>query len=158
MKNSIYFLFIVALNATLLSCNRDEVQAENSVRGVWQITSTNVTKGEFDESNFVSNESEMQTGQLGSFDFGEDVVTYNLNIGEEIMSGTKEPWTLTTKKVNSGFTRINVNTLTIGNKFVFDVTFEDGTKNSERKATRMALVSDPTLEQPIFIETTLIKK
>lgn len=69
-----------------------------------------------------------------------------------------EPWTLTTKKVNAGFTRVNAHTLTIGDKFIFNVTFEDDAKNAERKATSMKFTNAPTINVPIFIQTTLNKK
>lgn len=158
MKKLIALLTFCVFILSVSSCNSDEIQARNSVEGRWDITDTTYTFGKFNENNFESiGNSGIQIGQLGYFDFGTEKVTYSYFVGEENFSGI-EPWTLTTKKVNAGFNRVNAHTLTIGDKFVFDVTFDSGTKDAERKATIMKFTNAPTINFPIFIQTTLNKK
>ncbi|MDP5120941.1 MAG: hypothetical protein NWQ46_05070 [Spirosomaceae bacterium] len=158
MTKTLTYFFVCVAFLLLNSCNIDEIQAKNSVEGRWEITDTVYTTGKFSGNTFESvGSSTIQNGQLGYFDFGSEKVAYSYFVGEENFSGI-EPWELSTKKVNAGFTRVNAHTLTIGDKFIFDVTFEDDTKNAERKATSMTFIKNPTEEKPIFIQTALLKK
>jgi hypothetical protein len=81
---------------------------------------------------------------------------YNFEANNEFYAGN-EPWTMKTEKVNAGFTRTTQHTLTIQNQFVFDVMFEDGTKNSERNAKLMTLAKNATVDQPFALTITLKK-
>ena len=133
-------------------------EAKKSIEGQWEITNTNYTLREFSGNNFESvGNTQVQTGQLGYFDFGTEKVTYSYYIADEDFNGI-EPYTLKTEKVNAGFTRATNHTLTINDKFVFNVTFEDGTKNAEKNAKEMILVQSTTVEQPVFVELKLKKK
>lgn len=154
MKSLILILSL--FSAIIIGCKSDEVQATNSLEGSWQITSVVTTMGTFNGSTFISEENVKETGELGTFDFTENTVAFSFIQNKEVVVGN-ETWEFKTEKVNAGFTRVNKHTLTIGNAYLFDVTFEDATKNAEKNAKTITFVKAPTTQKPYGI-SLLLKK
>lgn len=137
-----FFIPALVLTCTLFlltSCKKDEVQARESIEGDWEVTAITSMYGEFFNGSFSSSQNLTESGQLGTFSFTESTVEYSFTRQDTVYSGNGA-WTLELERVNSGFTRVNQSTLTLANDYVFDVTFEDGTKNSEKKAEYLSLM------------------
>lgn len=159
MKASTTFLLFISLLTSLIfiSCNNDEVQAENSLEGLWEINRINSRYGTFTANSFNPTETVSDSGQLGTFLFGEETVDYSFMRNDSLFTGDGS-WTLDLEKVNAGFFKVNQFTLSIEDQFLFDVTFEDDTKNAEKKATNITLVETPTNGFGVSIELFLEKK
>lgn len=127
---------------TLIACNRDQVQATHSIEGTWDIVSITTIKGEFSPSSVNETSRQEETGQLGTFTFGEETVSFEYTRESTLYVGN-EDWELTSDKVNDGFTRVRRFDLKIDNQFVFDVRFEDDTKNAENDADNMTFLETP---------------
>lgn len=140
-----------------ISCQQDEVQAEESLEGVWDIVSLTSYYGEFSETSFDASETVSESGQLGTFEFVEDSVAYSFTRNDTAYVGNVS-WILELKKVRSGFSRENQFTLTLENRFVFDVSFEDETRNAEKDATTTAFITIPGEESSVFVEMSLEKR
>ncbi|MFK7756853.1 MAG: hypothetical protein AB8B53_07970 [Flavobacteriales bacterium] len=131
-----HILIVVCLNLLISGCNKDESQALKSIEGDWKVVEITRSLGEFTSTSFNAFETTVEKGDLGSFQFGEDEVQYNfISLDSTYHSSTL--WSLDVEKVNSGFTRVNRFALDIEGLGMYDVLFEDGTRNSEKKAEEM---------------------
>jgi len=65
---------------------------------------------------------------------------------------------LTLEKVNSGFTKTNSWVLDLDEQKSYRVTFEDDTKNAERKAEEVTLRMEPTEIGPGMIVELILNK
>lgn len=137
-----YIVFFIMVAITFLGCKKDQVQAEDSLRGEWQVTELVSQYGSFSNGTFIEISTLKEIGQLGKFTFGKSEVSYNFTRNDTLYSETA-PWKLAYEKANSGFTRVPEFTLDIGQQFSFDVFFEDGTKNVEKNAKRALLTQIP---------------
>jgi hypothetical protein len=131
----------------LTGCTSDELQGEKSLEGVWSVNNIesqyadySVENGSVIGSNNTAVKSE--SGSLGLFTFKGNQVTYNFTRNDTTYSGSGI-WELELAKVNSGFTKVNQWTLNIANDFVFDLRFDDSTKNAEKNADSMELDNWP---------------
>ncbi len=153
-----HLLFLAFSFFAITSCEKDEKQAVNSLEGEWNVVAINSIYGEFLENGFIPDETIAEEGQLGTFHFMESKVDYNFVRNDTTYSGNSL-WSLEASKVNDGFVRTNQFTLSIENEFLFDVTFGDATKNSEKNATEATLVQSPTeTGYGVQIEISLQKK
>lgn len=146
LGNKLSLFSLLLIPVLFMGCNRDEIQAEKSIEGNWEIVSIATNYGSFDVNSFAATDRVEESGTLGSMNFTEQTVDLNFTRNDTSYTGT-EQWSLAYEKVNSGFIRVPQFTLTIENQFVFDVLFEDGTKNAEKKATRMTfyeIISGPS--------------
>ena len=150
---------IVLLIAFLLfaSCNRDEVQAKKSLEGEWVVSEIHSSYGEYSVNGFLSSNDVSEKGELGSFNFLAETVEYSFTRNDTTYAGN-EPWNLAFEKVNAGFTRANKFTLTIGAEFIFDVSFEDATKNAEKNATNATFEQSPDFDNEVLIVLIMNKK
>ena len=158
ITQSAQLLFFAFSFFVISSCEKDEKQAINSLEGEWNVVAINSIYGEFSENGFSTDETIAEEGQLGTFHFMENTVDYEFERNDTTYSGNKS-WNLDVSKVNNGFIKTNQFTLSIDNQFLFDVTFGDATKNSEKNATEATLVQSPT--EPgygVQIEISLQKK
>lgn len=151
MKNisSKYLIATHFLLAALffMGCTSDELQGKKSLEGVWSVNTIasqygdySVENGSVVGSNNTSATSE--SGSLGLFTFKGNQVTYNFTRNDTTYNGIGI-WQLELAKVNSGFTKTNQWTLTIADDLIFDVRFEDSTKNAEKDASSMELDNWP---------------
>ena len=136
------FLVCLLLATLFVGCRRDEIQAEKSLLGAWDVSTIFSQYGEFSNNVFDPTESVRDSGQLGSFTFTEAAVAYEFTRNDTLFTGSGA-WDLTTERVNAGFTRVTAFTLTIENLGEFDVTFEDATSNSEKNAEAVTLIEAP---------------
>lgn len=153
----IYLLALIMLPLLLIGCGRDEVQAENSLEGDWEVVAITSYYGEFSTTSFDATEIIADSGQLGSFSFGADSVDYAFTRNDTLFTGSMA-WNLAFEKVNSGFTRTNQFTLNIEDEFLFNVSFEDDTKNSEKDATNIDLIQNREGDSELLIEMSLEKR
>ncbi len=153
MRINTAFLLLV-LVALLPSCTKDIVHAERSVRGAWKLTFVESFYGTFTETSFNADESVEETGDLGTFVFTADSVTFDYTRNDTLYTGTRA-WDLTSERVNAGFNKVTEYTLTIEDEFVFDVKFEDGTKNSHKEADSMEWTETPAGEVNSFVTMQL---
>ena len=151
-------IFAIAISAMVFisSCKKDEAQAEDSLVGEWQVTEINSYYGTFTENSQNIIGEKLEKGSLGSFLFKDEVVDYSFTRNDTLYSGT-DNWILSFEKVNSGFTQVNKFTLSIGNKFDFDLTFEDQTSNAEKDAKFINLAETPTSGKGVMIMLRLDK-
>lgn len=140
-----------------ISCQNDEVQAEESLEGVWDIVSITSYYGQFSETSFDASETVSESGQLGTFEFIQDSVAYSFTRHDTAYAGNMS-WILELEKVRSGFSRENQFTLTVEDRFVFNVSFEDETRNAEKDATTTAFVTIPEEGSSVFVEMSLEKR
>ena len=157
MKFTIQILTIFILTFLLISCDKDERQATNSIEGVWNVTSITTIEGEFTNGIFTSTSQETETGELGIFNFSEETVDYNFTRTDSSFTGNTT-WFLTTEKVREGFFRVNQHTLTLLDNFIFDVTFGDDTNNAEQNAIEMTFIKEETIDDATWISFTLEKE
>ncbi len=156
--SSTFFLLITLFFSVLfLGCGKDKVQAEKSLDGIWEVTAINSQYGTFTGSSFVSTETVSDAVALGTFNFQEGTVEYTFTRNDSLFEGTSA-WTLDLERVNAGFNKVNKFTLSMEDQFLFDVTFEDDTKNAEKDAQSMTLREEPTSASPIYIEVFLRKE
>ena len=153
----IYMLSLIMLPFLLIGCSRDEIQAENSIEGEWDVVAITSYYGDFSETSFNTTETIPESGQLGSFNFAADSVDYEFTRNDTLFVG-RMAWDLAFEKVNAGFTRTNQYTLSIEDQFLFDVSFEDNTKNSEKDATNLQLVENREGDSQVLIEMSLEKR
>ncbi len=132
------------------------MQAENSIEGVWEIVGIISQYGTFSENSFIPSQKVEELGQLGTFTFGEESVDFNFTRNDTMYSGSSS-WVLDFEKVNAGFTKEPKFTLTITDHFLFDVFFEDGTKNSEKDAEQATFTATPSSGIGVQIEFSLEK-
>ncbi|WP_107038174.1 hypothetical protein [Brumimicrobium mesophilum] len=131
-------LLLISTLFLFLSCNKDEKQGIKSIVGTWNVNHIESIYGNYTiENNVVigTNETDRinESGDLGQFNFGKNEVDFNFTRNDTVYSESSS-WELQLEKVNSGFTKTNKWKLIIANEFTFDLTFEDDTKNSEKKA------------------------
>jgi len=150
MKTTVHHLgyLIIVIAITFIACKKDEVKAEESLEGEWDITTITSDYGEVAQNSIGSNTfypSELveETGQLGTFSFTENTVDFEFTRNDTLYSGT-ENWNLELEKVNAGFTRVNEYILSIENQFLFIVAFGNETKNSEKNATSITFLESPS--------------
>lgn len=153
--SSFFWAGLIAL--ACISCQNDEVQAEESLEGIWDIVSLTSYYGEFSETRFDASETVSESGQLGTFEFVQDSVAYSFTRNDTAYAGNVA-WVLELEKVRSGFSRENQFTLTVEDRFVFNVSFEDETRNAEKDATTTAFVTIPEEGSSVFLELSLEKR
>jgi hypothetical protein len=154
-KNNLTVLLIAFMLMT--SCNRDEVQAKESLEGEWVVSEIYSTYGEYSVNGFSSSNTVSETGVLGNFNFLAETVEYSFTRNDTTYSGN-ELWNLEFERVNSGFTKTNKFTLNIGTEFIFDVSFEDETKNAEKNAKNATFKQDPDFDNEVMVVLMLNKR
>lgn len=150
-------LVYLILLTGLISCQKDKVQAESSIKGDWDITEIVSQYGSFVNNTFVENNTKREMGDLGTFNFAQYDVIYNFTRNDTLYTGNTA-WNLAYERVNSGFVKVPKYTLTIENRFIFDAFFEDGTKNAEKNAKEMRLTQIPANGDQVVIELKLVKR
>lgn len=163
-KKRILPLF-VSLSVMILmsSCQDDEVQAFNSLKGSWKVTQATTSYAVFTEfegqilGNGGIDSSHVDSGNLGFFNFMNDEADFSYTRKGTLREG-RGNWILEACKVRVGFFRTTEFSLEIQNHFLFDVQFEDGTRNSEKNAKYITLSQYPTEPGPgMFLELMLEK-
>lgn len=136
---TIKLLLVLTLGASLTSCNRQEQNAKKSLEGRWKVTEIQTYYGAY------SSEVILEEGNLGYFNFNQDLAAYSFNHNDTLYSGNTT-WDLDVDKQNAGFFRETVFTLSLHSDYTFDVFFEDGTRNSERDAEYIRLSNHTTAD------------
>lgn len=149
-------LLLLILPLIFIGCSRDLIQAENSLEGDWTVVAITSYYGDFDRNSFNATETVLDSGMLGSFNFSEGVVDYSFSRNDSSFAGSSN-WTLESEKVNAGFTRVLEFTLDIEDNFLFEVEFENQTKNAEKEATNVRFRENATGPSELLIELTLEK-
>ena len=157
--NLIYRILIVwaIIPITFLSCNKDEIQAEKSLEGGWDVIEITSIYGEFFENGFDPSETITESGALGTFDFTGDSVDFDFTRNDTSYTGTGK-WNIIAERIREGFIRVPEFTITIENQFLFEAHFDDGTKNSEKNANRVSFVQTPINGIGVLIEMFLEKR
>ena len=140
-----------------ISCDKNEVQAENSIEGIWNLVAITSYYGDFSNNGFNPTETVSDAGELGDFTFTQNSVDFNFTRNDTTYTNSSS-WNLDYEKVNSGFTKVPKFTLEINDQFLFDVVFEDNTKNAEKNAKTMTFTETPTDGFGVSIEISLEKR
>ncbi len=156
MNHSVKLLLGIVAIPLLFSCNRNQIQAENSLEGNWTVVAITSYYGDFDGTSFNVEETIEESGNLGSFIFAENRLVFNFTRNDTFFGGTA-PWTLSADKVREGFFRVPEFVLDIEDSFSFDVQFEDETKNAERDAENVRFTSPEADSRELIIEMSLEK-
>ncbi len=157
MKRFITPSVFLIIGFLLTSCNRDEIQAQKSLVGTWEVTA--ITSIYILPPGIGNNPRDKvnEEGSLGTFEFTEDSVHFSFTRNDTLYAGNAA-WLLDQTRVRQGFFRVNQFTLGITNQFLFDVTFEDQTVNSEKNATYMTFFDEPTEEESVWFSISLEKR
>lgn len=138
-----FLIFGVSLLLILTACEKQNLKrAEKSLIGTWQVNKIYSAYGERMELGTQTNEEITEEDELGIFIFNEKTVDYNYTRLDTVYEGNSD-WVLNRKKINSGFTKIEVYSLTLDDK-TYICSFGDETKNAEKNATEIALLFDST--------------
>ncbi|MEL7531942.1 MAG: hypothetical protein AAFN10_11565 [Bacteroidota bacterium] len=156
MKDAFRLLLVIFVLPILFSCNRNQIQAENSLEGDWTVVAINSYYGNFDSLSFDVNETIEESGNLGSFSFSERTVDFSFTRNDTLFSANTN-WTLSAAKVNAGFFRVPAFSLELEDEYAFDVSFEDETKNAERDAANVRFNSNLAGPSAVYIEMSLEK-
>lgn len=160
MNNKIFIRTLLVIGTAFMftGCKKDDIQAAKSLKGEWDVVAISSFYAKFIENGFVPFETIEESGQLGTFHFKEDSVDFNFMRNDTLYAG-KAAWNLDLEKVRQGFSRGNEFTLTIEDYFILDVSFENGTRNSEKNANSMTFIETPTTTGfGVAIEMSLEKK
>ncbi|MEL6698532.1 MAG: hypothetical protein AAFP89_19960 [Bacteroidota bacterium] len=157
MKRFIIPSILLTIGFLLTSCNRDEIQAQKSLVGSWDVTA--ITSIYMTPPGMGNNPRDKvnEEGSLGTFEFTEDSVHFSFTRNDTLYAGNAA-WLLDQTRVRQGFFRVNQFTLGITNQFLFDVTFEDQTVNSEKNATYMTFFDEPTEGEGVWFSISLEKR
>ena len=155
---NLFILSVIFTPFILISCSKDEVQAEKSIEGTWNVVEIISNYGDFSNNGFNPTETVSDVGELGTFTFTDNSVDFNFTRNDTTYNGISS-WNLDYEKVNSGFFKVPKFTLDISDQFLFDVIFEDNTKNAEKNATTVTFIENPTNDGfGIQIQLSLEKK
>lgn len=157
MRSWVLIFGTIIISLMFNACRKDEIQAENSLEGIWDIVTIHSTYGEFSENGSSPTENISESGQLGTFDFMQEDVDFNFTRNDTLFSGSGS-WDIETQRVNAGFSKVTEFTLTIDDHFLFDVFLGDGTKNSEKNAISASFHEIPTNGIGVSIELMLEKR
>lgn len=139
MKSYLY-LFAISISFLLISCSDDEADANDSLKGDWEVK----------KAIWVSNEGNIEEPDSGYMNFSSETVEYNFTVLDSTYSGTTD-WKLTKEMVNEGFHKVPKYTLTIGEGLSYNVLFGDGTDDSAEDATEMTLTQDEGLTDEYMV-------
>ena len=149
MKQKYINLLIIIIIGflTIFSCVEDQVQAEESLEGNWEVIEIISSYGKFYEFGHDSISTVRETEKLGSFIFKSNVngvnnVDYNFKRNDTLFSASKS-YNLDLIKIQSGFFKEKKFTLMIEDLYIYDVQFGNYTRNSEKKAKEMELLYWP---------------
>lgn len=151
-----HVLFVVIVCSFFACQKNDEIQAEDSLMGVWDIVTVSSVYGDFFDNGFDPTETISESAPIGTFHFNKDAVEYNFSRNDTLFTGIAT-WQLELEKVRSGFFRENKFTLTIEDHFLFDVSFEDSTRNAEKEAKSVTFLERPSSGFGVLIEMALEK-
>ena len=159
LKNSILtFLIFVVICMHFTSCVDDELQAENSFEGAWNVTEIFSLYGEFFPTGFNPSSNLTEEGALGYFNFSENKVAYSFTRNDTLYSGNMY-WKLDVEKRRTGFVIETFFKLTIEDEFIFDAVFGDSTNSSENNARFAVLTSEaPTSGHGVLISLSIEKE
>lgn len=144
------------LSLSLFSCQREEVQALESLEGEWNVVAIESLYGAFTRTGGNATETVEDAGQLGTMLFEEGTVRFNFNRNDSLFAGNSD-WELEFEKVNEGFFRVPRYTLIIDALGTFEVQFEDDTKNSQRDAQNAIFREVTDAPQERIVHFTLEK-
>lgn len=150
-------LLTILIALGFVSCASDEVQAEESLEGIWDIVAITSYYGAFSATGFTASETLTESGQMGTFEFVQDSVAYSFTRNETAYAG-HVAWVLDLEKVRSGFSRENQFTMRIEDRFLFDVSFEDETRNAEKEARAVSFIEILESEVRLLVEMALEKR
>lgn len=141
MKNIIYILIPLSLLLTF-SCTKPETHGSQSLTGVWKLDSLRIlyiiktpTGGSETDSIWRA------TGNIGTFEFLEDVVKYDY-LTRNVQEKSTKNYTLRTFKEHSGFFKVRKWELSLPEK-TYILEFGDQTSGAHIRAKKMTLISDP---------------
>lgn len=133
LQLKVFTLLLLAISFCFASCEKDDIQARNSIMGSWNVVDITSFYATFSGNGANPIETISEQGQLGNFNFEEDSVTFTFTRNDTLFTGSST-WNLSTEKRQDGFATVTDFTLMIENEFIFDVSFENGTINSEKNA------------------------
>ncbi len=157
MNNQIVVTLLLLVTLTWSACDKDEEQGIESIQGEWTITSIKSFYGEFTGNGHNGLDVVEESGELGTFSFGNSTAEFNFIRNDTTYTGNGD-WVMTLEKVNAGFSKENLFTLSIDNHFTFEVEFEDGTSNAEKNATSATFITTPPAGFGVMIEMELEKQ
>lgn len=149
------YVTLLLLPFLCISCiSNDYRHAKRSLQGTWRVTS--VFSDENDTSGPNRDGQHKEAGQLGSFTFSENDVTYSYTRLGKTYSGTS-PWKLTREKVPQSFVSVERYTLYLKDQS-YHVSFGDRTSDAERNAREITLKLIPVANEDRYHIIELIKK
>ena len=152
-------LTLLLIVVSFFACEKDKNQAIDSLEGDWRVLTINSYYGTFTPTGGISNLTTVEeTGDLGTFSFGEERVNYSFTRNDTLYQGSTT-WSLSTDEVREGFFTSTRFSLDIEGDFLFNVVFEDDTSNSEKDARDMTMMDESNaVETGVAIELKLAKE
>jgi len=132
-----------------VACHDQVDHGLDSLEGLWTLSKIIEIENEVLEFGTASLSQIDNENPGGSFEFSDASVEYNyvLSTGE-LMS--VDDYSLSHARENSGFTKVDVFTLVIGNR-VFNLEFGDQTKKSYKDATEIRLTETTVEDDREFV-------
>ena len=78
LQLNVFALLLLLISLCFASCEKDDVQAKNSIKGNWNVVEITSIYAEFTDNGYTPIETISDQGQLGNFNFGEDSVNLHL--------------------------------------------------------------------------------
>jgi len=150
-------LFSIILLITFTACKKQNLnRAEKSLNGTWEVNKIYSAYGERMDLGTQTNEEITEEGDLGKFIFNETSVDYNYTRLDTAYKGSSD-WVINRDKINAGFTKVEVYSLTVDNK-TYTCRFGNETKNAEKNATEIMLEFDTNEKGPYTSTMFWLKK
>jgi len=127
------------------SCEKDELQGTESLRGNWTVTQIKSYYGEFTENGHNGLDVLEESDDLGYFNFSNGSMEYNYTRNDTVYSG-QGPWDLTasSRRQMMVFKEVDFSLKVPNNDVNFEATFGGGARNSEKDATKVELYQEPS--------------
>ena len=88
--HTLSLLIFLLCSIGLSSCNKDDIQAENSINGIWNVTEIYSLYANFTQNGFNNpTETLTETGALGFFHFEGENVEYQFTRNDTLYTGNR---------------------------------------------------------------------
>ncbi len=150
-----YFCFLCL--SILGACGKSDLQhAENSLIGSWEVISIQTSTGERLENGISFESNETEEGELGTFTFTDDLVSYSFDRLEQNYANELN-WVLIREKVNQGFSNVEQFTLEM-DSLSYICKFGDETSDAEKNANFVRLIYETKSIGPYVAYTLNMEK
>lgn len=151
-RSQLSFLALYCI-ITLQSCSDPVEKGNQSLVGSWTIAKATELENQPTNSGNLNVSQIENNNPEGEFIFSKDSVKYSYTLPKGVVSSS-DSYILHRERVNSGFTKVNLFTIDLGDKS-FALEFGDQTTKSYKDATKIRLtesIESDGIEQVVILE------